>query len=379
MSQIIVLFLLFICFEIDEEIIQGVVEVLCLGWIIIGLQCQKFEVVLFEYCGGCLVCVFNLGICMFEIGLCIVGVGFGDEVIMMLVLWVLISNVIIEMGVMFVFVDIDFVMCNIDFDKFEQVIMLCMKVIIFVFLFGLLVDMDCLYVIVCVYKLCVIEDVVQVFGLMWYGRCIGVIGDFVLFSFYVNKNLMMIEGGVFVLNNEDEVVFVQKYWLQGIMCIGFDGMDCDVFGGKYNLIDVVVCVGFGQLLYFECFIVQCCVFVCVYFVVFDGGVVVKFGVGLFVVEFENGNWYMFLVMLLFEWLMIMCVEFMVQMKECGIGMGIYYLVIYFFMLYCVCGFKEGMFFYVEWYGVLIVMLLLFMQMMEGDVCCVVDVVNQICE
>lgn len=379
MSQTTAPFLPFTRPEIDEETIQGVVDVLRSGWITTGPQCQKFEAALSEYCGGRPVRAFNSGTCTLEIGLRIAGVGPGDEVITTPASWVSTSNVIIETGATPVFADIDPVTRNIDLDKLEQAITPRTKAIIPVFLSGLPVDMDRLYAIARAHKLRVIEDAAQAFGSTWNGKRIGAIGDIVSFSFHANKNLTTIEGGALVLNNEDEAALAQKYRLQGITRTGFDGMDCDVLGGKYNLTDVAARVGLGQLPHLERFTAQRRALARAYFAAFDGGAAVKLGLGLPVAEFENGNWHMFLVTLPLERLTITRAEFMAQMKERGIGTGIHYPAIHLFTLYRARSFKEGMFPHAERYGASTVTLPLFTQMTEGDVRRVVDAVNQICE
>ena len=314
-----------------------------------------------------------------EIGLRIAGVGPGDEVITTPASWVATSNVIYEVGATPVFVDIDPVTRNIDLDKLEQAITPRTKAIIPVFLSGLPVDMDRLYAIARAHKLRVIEDAAQAFGSTWNGKRIGAIGDIVSFSFHANKNLTTIEGGALVLNNEEEATLAQKYRLQGITRTGFDGMDCDVLGGKYNLTDVAARVGLGQLPHIERFTAQRRALARAYFDAFDGSAAVKLGVGLPVAEFENGNWHMFLVTLPLERLTITRAEFMAQMKERGIGTGIHYPAIHLFTLYRARGFKEGMFPHAERYGASTVTLPLFTQMTEGDVRRVVDAINQICE
>jgi len=314
-----------------------------------------------------------------EIALRIAGIGPGDEVITTPISWVATANVIIEVGATPVFADIDPVTRNIDLDKLEQAITPRTKAIIPVFLSGLPVDMDRLYAIARAHHLRVIEDAAQAFGSTWHGKRIGAIGDIVSFSFHANKNLTTIEGGALVLNNEDEAVLAQKYRLQGITRTGFDGMDCDVLGGKYNLTDVAARVGLGQLPHIERFTAQRRALARAYFAAFDGGSAVKLGLGLPVAEFENGNWHMFLVTLPLERLTISRAEFMAQMKERGIGTGIHYPAIHLFTLYRARGFKEGMFPHAERYGASTVTLPLFTQMTEGDVRRVADAVNQICE
>ncbi|MBN3759093.1 DegT/DnrJ/EryC1/StrS aminotransferase family protein [Paraburkholderia sp. Tr-20389] len=379
MTQSSVPFLPFVRPEIDEETISGVVDVLRSGWITTGPQNQAFEKALSEYCGGRPVRTFNSGTATLEIGLRIAGVGAGDEVITTPASWVATSNVILEVGATPVFVDIDPVTRNIDLDLMEKAITPRTKAIIPVFLSGLPVDMDRLYAIARAHKLRVIEDAAQAFGATWNGERIGKLGDIVSFSFHANKNLTSIEGGALVLNNEEEAVLAQKYRLQGITRTGFDGMDCDLLGGKYNLTDVAARVGLGQLQHIERFRTQRHKLARAYFTGFEGGAAVRLGMGLPLADFENTNWHMFLVTLPLARLSISRAGFMEQMKERGIGTGMHYPAIHLFSLYRAMGYKEGMYPHAEHYGATTLTLPLFTLMNEGDVERVCRAVNEICE
>ncbi|SIT43525.1 uridine 5'-(beta-1-threo-pentapyranosyl-4-ulose diphosphate) aminotransferase, PLP-dependent [Paraburkholderia piptadeniae] len=379
MTESSVPFLPFVRPEIDEETIRGVADVLRSGWITTGPQNQAFEKALSEYCGGRPVRTFNSGTATLEIGLRIAGVGAGDEVITTPASWVATSNVIIEVGATPVFVDIDPKTRNIDLDLMEKAITPRTKAIIPVFLSGLPVDMDRLYAIARAHKLRVIEDAAQAFGSTWKGERIGKLGDIVSFSFHANKNLTSIEGGALVLNNEEEAVLAQKYRLQGIVRTGFDGMDCELLGGKYNLTDVAARVGLGQLPHIERFRAQRHALARAYFAGFEGGVAVRLGMGLPLADFENSNWHMFLVTLPLARLSIGRAGFMEQLKERGIGSGVHYPAIHLFSLYRARGFREGMFPHAEHYGASTVTLPLFTQMTEGDVERVCRAVNEICQ
>ncbi|AUT68491.1 MULTISPECIES: DegT/DnrJ/EryC1/StrS family aminotransferase [Paraburkholderia] len=379
MTQSSVPFLPFVRPEIDEETIRGVVDVLRSGWITTGPQNQAFEKALSEYCGGRPVRTFNSGTATLEIGLRIAGVGAGDEVITTPASWVSTSNVILEVGATPVFVDIDPATRNIDLDLMEKAITPRTKAIIPVFLSGLPVDMDRLYAIARAHKLRVIEDAAQAFGSTWNGERIGKLGDIVSFSFHANKNLTSIEGGALVLNNEEEAVLAQKYRLQGIVRTGFDGMDCELLGGKYNLTDVAARVGLGQLQHIERFNAQRKKLAHAYFDGFEGGAAVKLGMGLPLADFENSNWHMFLVTLPLARLSLSRAAFMEQMKERGIGTGTHYPAIHLFSLYRAMGYKEGMYPHAEHYGATTLTLPLFTQMNEGDVARVCRAVNEICE
>ncbi|AJK46788.1 DegT/DnrJ/EryC1/StrS family aminotransferase [Burkholderia plantarii] len=379
MSQTSVPFLPFVKPEIDEETIQGVVEVLRSGWITTGPQNQRFEAALSEYCGGRPVRTFNSGTATLEIGLRIAGVGPGDEVITTPASWVSTSNVILETGATPVFVDIDPATRNLDLDALERAITPRTKAVIPVYLSGLPVDMDRLYAIAREHRLRVIEDAAQAFGASWNGKRIGALGDLVSFSFHANKNITSIEGGALVLNDEDEALLAQKYRLQGITRTGFDGMDCDLLGGKYNLTDVAARVGLGQLEKLERFTEQRRALARAYFEAFAGGPAAALGVGLPMADFANSNWHMFQITLPLERLTLSRPEFMAQLKEHGIGSGVHYPAIHLFTLYRARGFHEGMFPHAERFGASTVTLPLFTQMSGDDVKRVVDAVNQICE
>ncbi|WP_233863412.1 DegT/DnrJ/EryC1/StrS family aminotransferase [Paraburkholderia adhaesiva] len=379
MTQSNVAFLPFVKPEIDEETIQGVADVLRSGWITTGPQNQAFEAALSEFCGGRPVRTFNSGTATLEIGLRIAGVGSGDEVITTPASWVATSNVVYEVGATPVFADIDPVTRNIDLDRLEAAITPRTKAIIPVYLAGMPVDMDRLYAIARQHGLRVIEDAAQAFGATWNGKRIGAFGDLVSFSFHPNKNLTSIEGGALVLNNEAEAVLAQKYRLQGITRTGFDGMDCDVLGGKYNLTDVAARVGLGQLKHIERFTEQRRKLARAYFAGFEDGAARKLDVGLPVADFANSNWHMFQITLPLEKLTISRAGFMEQLKERGIGSGVHYPAIHLFTLYRERGFKEGMFPHAERFGATTVTLPLFTQMTDDDVARVCRAVNEICE
>jgi len=380
MTQQALPYLPFVRPEIDEETIQGVADVLRSGWITTGPQNTAFEKQLSEFCGGRPVRTFNSGTATLEIGLRIAGVGPGDEVITSPVSWVATANVILEVGATPVFVDIDPLTRNLDLDLIEKAITPRTKAIIPVYLAGLPVDMDRLYEIARAYKLRVVEDAAQAIGSTWRGERIGKLGDIVSFSFHANKNLTSIEGGALVLNDETEAELARKYRLQGITRTGYDGMDCDLLGGKYNLTDVAARVGLGQLARLERFVAKRKALARAYFEGLENGAATALGAGLPVRDFENGNWHMFQIALPLARLAIDRAGFMQKMHETyGIGTGVHYPAIHLFTLYRARGFAPGMFPHAERYGASTLTLPLFTQMTEADVARVTAAVNEICE
>ena len=326
---------------IDEETIAGVADVLRSGWITSGPNVKALEAKLSEYCGGRPVRVFNSGTCTMEIALRIAGVGAGHEVITTPLSWVATSNVILEVGARPVFVEIDPVTRNIDLDRIEAAITPATRAIIPVDLAGLPVDRDRLYAIAKKHNLRIVEDAAQSLGSTWNGRRIGATGDFVSVSFHPNKNVTTIEGGCLVMNTEAEAKLAEQYRLQGVVRSGFDGMEVELVGGKFNLTDVAARVGLGQLPRLEEFNAKRRELARAYFELFAAPEARALGLGLPVADFAQSNWHMFQVVLPAERLALKRADVMAQMHAAGIGTGVHYPAIHLFAVYRRLGWKEG--------------------------------------
>lgn len=357
---------------IDEATISAVSEVLRSGWLTSGPKVQAFEAQLSEYFGGRPVRTFNSGTCTMEIALRIAGIGAGDEVITTPNSWVATANVIIETGATPVFVDIDARTHNIDLNKVEAAITPRTKAIIPVHMCGLPCDMDKLYELADKYKLRVIEDAAQAIGSTWKGKRIGSFGDFVSFSFQVNKNIMTAEGGCLVLNNAEEARLAEKYRLQGVTRSGLDGIDVDVLGGKYNMTDLSAVIGLEQFKHLEEFNQKRATLARLYFDAFGPDFEAQTGAELPVADFENGNWHMFHLVLPER---IQRAAFMQAMLDKKIGLGYHYRAIHLFSYYRERGFTDGMFPVAERIGKQIVTLPLFPSMTASDVTRVVSEVK----
>ncbi|MBI3901893.1 MAG: DegT/DnrJ/EryC1/StrS aminotransferase family protein [Nitrosomonadales bacterium] len=357
-------FLPFVRPHIDEAAIVAVGEVLRSGWITSGPKVQEFEKQLSAYFSGRPVRTFNSGTCTMEIALRIAGIGQGDEVITTPISWVATANVILEVGATPVFADIDPVTRNIDLDKVEAAITSRTRAIIPVYLSGLPVDMDRLYAIASKHKLRVVEDAAQAIGSTWKGKRIGSFGDFVSFSFQANKNLTTSEGGCLVLNNDDEARLAEKYRLQGVTRSGFDGIEVDVLGGKFNMTDIAAAIGLSQLPQLDAITARRHALARHYFAAFGADFERQTGVQQPLKDFENTNWHMFQIVLPHG---VVRAEFMEKMKARNIGCGVHYPSIHLFKLYRERGFKEGMFPIAESVGRRIVTLPLFPAMTEADV------------
>jgi len=349
---------------IDEATIAAVGDVLRSGWITSGPKVQAFEAQLSAYFGGRLVRTFNSGTCTMEIALRIAGIGPGDEVITTPISWVATANVIIEVGATPVFADIDPVTRNIDLDLVEAAITPRTRAIIPVFLSGLPVDMDRLYAIAKKHNLRVIEDAAQAIASSWNSQRIGAMGDFVSFSFQANKNITTSEGGCLVVNDAAEARLAEKYRLQGVTRSGFDGLDVDVLGGKFNMTDIAATIGLGQFAHIDTITATRRRLARHYFTLFGSDFEARTGAQLPVADFENSNWHMFQLVLPER---LTRADFMERMMALQIGIGYHYPAIHLLSLYRARGFTEGMFPVAERVGQRIVSLPMFATMTESDV------------
>lgn len=348
---------------IDEATIQGVVDVLRSGWITSGPKVKEFEAALSAYCGGRPVRVLSSATAGMEIALQLLNIGPGDEVITTPLSWVATGNVILHVGATPVFVDVDPVTRNIDLDAVEAAITSRTKAIMPVDLAGLPVDRDRLYDIAERHKLRVIEDAAQSMGANWQGKPIGSFGDLISISFHANKNLTSSEGGCLVLNDESQVALFEKLRLQGVVRFADGGMDVDVAGGKANLTDIAARIGLGQLPHLQAFTEKRRELARHYFAKIDP----ELGLELPVADFEQSNWHMFQPLLPLERLKISRGEFIEQMKQHQIGIGVHYPAMHLFTLYRKLGWKEGDFPHAERIGQSTITLPLFPGMSLADV------------
>jgi dTDP-4-amino-4,6-dideoxygalactose transaminase len=361
--------------SVDEAAIAEVAEVLRSGWLTSnGPKVQAFEAALSDFFSGRPVRTFNSGTCTMEVALRVAGIGPGDEVITTPNSWVATANVILEVGATPVFADIDPRTHNIDMDKVEAAITPRTRALIPVHMCGLPCDMDKLYALAKTHSLRVVEDAAQAIGSTWKGKRLGTFGDFVSFSFQVNKNIMTAEGGCLVMSTADEAALAERYRLQGVARHGLDGIDVDVMGGKYNMTEIAATLGLAQMSHLAQFNAQRLALARHYFDCFGGDFETHYGAELPVRDFEQCNWHMFHLVLPER---ITRAAFMQRMLDRKIGLGFHYAAIHLFTLYRKRGFKEGMFPVAERVCRQIVTLPLFPAMKNADVERVVAAVKAI--
>jgi dTDP-4-amino-4,6-dideoxygalactose transaminase len=357
---------------LDEDTIQGVVEVLRSGWLASGPKVAEFEAALSKYLDGRPVRTQTSATASMEMALLACGIGSGDEVITPAMSFVATANVIVRTGARPVFVDVHLDSRNINLELVEAAITPRTRAILPVHFAGLPVDMDGLYALAERHKLRVIEDAAHAIGAAWKGRRIGSFGDLVCFSFHPNKNITTIEGGAVSGGSPEEVKALELHRWHGQMKTAA-GTDTLFAGGKANLSDVAARVGLGQLPHLEEFNAKRHRLVARYFELWGDNAPVRLP--------ERGDaghcWHLFAPLLPLDTLKIGRTRFIEAMAERGIGVGIHYPAIHLFSAYRKLGYHEGQFPHAERIGREIVTLPLFPGMELSDVDRVVEATNEV--
>jgi len=366
-DKIIMTYLPFTKPTLDEDTIQGVVEVLRSGWLASGPNVQLLEKALSDYHGGRITRTLTSATGGLEVALQMCGIGHGDEVITPAMSFAATPNVILRVGARPVFVDVDLATRNLDLNRVEAAITPRTKAIMPVHFAGLPVDMDALYVLAERHQLRVIEDAAHAIGSSWQGRKIGSFGDIVSFSFHPNKNMTTIEGGALTFAFADEVKQFDLLRFHGISRDAEGNMDVSLAGGKYNLSDVAARVGLGQLGQLDGFNAKRRELAAHYFQHLASDPACLLPARGHAGDEAGHSWHMFAPLLPLDRLTISRKQFVEAMHQRGIGVGIHYPALHLFSLYRELGYQEGDFPNAERIGRETVTLPLFPAMTAADV------------
>jgi dTDP-4-amino-4,6-dideoxygalactose transaminase len=246
---------------IEQDEIDGVVQVLESGWLGTGPKTQEFEERFRSYTGAKNAVALNSCTAGMELCLLVAGIGQEDEVITTPMTFAATANVIIHCGAVPVFADINEHTLNIDPSDIERRITPRTKAILPVHYAGQPCEMDEIRDIAERHGLIFIEDAAHALGAEYNGQKIGSIGNATAFSFHVHKNITTAEGGMVTTDNDE--------WAQKIRIMRLHGMSKDAWGRvsesqmhydivlpgyKYNMTDIQAAMGLSQLAKLESYI-----------------------------------------------------------------------------------------------------------------------------
>ncbi|WP_202320050.1 DegT/DnrJ/EryC1/StrS family aminotransferase [Archaeoglobus neptunius] len=186
---------------IDDEEIEGVVNVLKSGMIAQGDVVREFEEKFSGYIGSDFAVAVSNGTVALDVALKAWGIGEGDEVITTPFTFIATSNSILFQKAKPVFADIEADTYNINPDDVLEKISPKTKAIIGVHLFGHPFDVKAIMDICEDHDLILIEDSAQAHGAEFRGKKVGSFGTG-CFSFYATKNITTGEGGMITTSDK---------------------------------------------------------------------------------------------------------------------------------------------------------------------------------
>jgi len=227
--------------------IEYVTKALKEGHLSDGVVVHQFEEAFKEKFGYRRAVAMNSGTSALHVALMVADVGPGDEVIVTPYTFVASVNVVLAVGAIPVFADIDPFTYNMDPESVRSLLTPRTKAVIPVDVFGVPCDMAELRKVI-PSTVWIIEDAIEAIGTTYKGKPIGYQADMVAFGFFPNKQITTAEGGMLVVTNgtvEDSVRrFVQHGATSG-------DAQYKQWGLNLRMTDLQAAMGVAQLERFE--------------------------------------------------------------------------------------------------------------------------------
>jgi dTDP-4-amino-4,6-dideoxygalactose transaminase len=348
-------------------------ECLNSGWLATGPRVQQFEKMLQEYFGAPYVLALTSATAGLHLSLLALDLQPGDEVITTPLTFVATLNTIVQAGGIPVLVDIDPDTLNIDMQQVEGAITDRTRAIMPVHYAGLPVDLTTLNALALDEDLRVIEDAAHAIGSYYQGMRIGSFGDTQVFSFHPNKNMTTGEGGCVVTRDEALAQRIQVLRFHGIDRAAFQrhtksgSQHYDVIapGFKYNMMDLQAALGIHQLPQVENFNQRRQVLAQRYHEMLASWP--QWELPLEPAQCQGHAWHLYTPRLNNDVAGCSRDEFIQQMKEQNIGIGLHYNAVHLYSYYQQrFGWQRGDFPVAEYVGDNIVSLPLFPQLTESE-------------
>lgn len=195
----------------DDEMRNAALDALQNERFVMGESVFKFEEEFARYCGTKYGVSTSSGTFALQLALIALGVNREEHVITTPYSFVATANVVLHVGAVPVFADIDMRTCNIDPALAKEKLTSKTRALILVHLYGFPADMKRIVEIFGERGCAIVEDACQAHGAEYYGQRVGALGDVGCFSFYSSKNMTVCgDGGMVVTNNEDIACKVGK-------------------------------------------------------------------------------------------------------------------------------------------------------------------------
>lgn len=238
---------------IDEEDIDGVVEVLKGSHLTQGKKVQEFEESLCNYTGAKYAVTFNSATSALLGAYSVCGISKGDEIITTPISFVATSNMFIQLDAKPIWCDIK-PDGNIDENKIEKLITSKTKAIVPVDFAGKPVEIFKINEIAKKHNLLLIQDSSHALGSSVNGKKIGSFADMTIFSFHAIKPITTGEGGAVLTDNEEFAKKLRLFRSHGMLKGELWKSDMISMGHNFRMTEIAASLGLTQIKKLDSFI-----------------------------------------------------------------------------------------------------------------------------
>jgi dTDP-4-amino-4,6-dideoxygalactose transaminase len=232
---------------LDDKEIEAAVGVLKSGVLTsrakAGSKVEAFERGFAQFADAKHAFAVNSGTTALQLSLLASGVGPGTEVIVPSFTFVATAEVVVLVGAIPVFVDINLETYNIDPSEIKKALTDRTRVIMPVDLFGLPADMKPIKEVAERHGLLIVEDAAQAHGAEYYGKPPGSLADLTCWSFYASKNMTTGEGGMITTDNDRFAAKLPYMRTHGEK----DEYVSTMIGGNFRMPELEAAIGIVQL------------------------------------------------------------------------------------------------------------------------------------
>jgi len=239
---------------VEEDDIDGVVEVLRSDWLTTGPKVGDFERAFAEFVGTAEAVAVSSGTAALHTAVYAMGISPGEEVIVPSMTFVATANCVVFQGGIPVFADVDKDTLLIDPAQVEARITPRTKAIIAVDYCGQPCDYDALRSIADRHHLALVADACHALGGSYKGRRVGSLADLSTFSFHPAKHITSGEGGMVTTNNANTAQRMRSFRNHGLTMDSHEReragswlYEMTDLGYNYRLTDLQCALGMSQL------------------------------------------------------------------------------------------------------------------------------------
>ena len=238
--------------HMGENEFKYVTEAFDLNWIApVGPHLNQFEEKLSEISEGKDITAVSSGTSAIHLALILLGIQKGDEVICSSFTFSASANPIVYQGATPVFIDSELDTWNMSPDFLELAIKDRIekgkkpKAIILVHLYGMPAKMNEILDIANKYEIPIIEDAAEGLGSTYFGKPVGCMSDFGIYSFNGNK-IITTSGGGALVSSDPEMIIKAKFLAKQARDDA-PHYEHTHIGYNYRLSNVSASIGLGQL------------------------------------------------------------------------------------------------------------------------------------